>query len=346
MVVGKIRRWIPSGTISSSQGFFPLGNGIKFLPITISNSSATSGGLISAEFLPNQTGIYGLPFIDSSYTPFVNVNRIHAIGSWRITEESTVSGSNFSVYVKPLNLGNILWEGALRLLKRDLTSGVWGKPGTSSGVCCSAYEPSFGRTGLAYVQGEYCIGSDSNINVLPIVLNSFNGNCDNGRIELVWSTAQEINTKEFLVDELNDNNWNEIVRIPAKGNSQIKQFYSHGFEPIQLNQGLQVRLRSIDFDGKIGEPNLLFISCVNETAIWQVKPNPFAQEILLSGFGLNQKELIHYEISNQLGELVQKGSENQNQLSEIHINTKIISPGIYILKIYHQGVSKQFKLIK
>jgi hypothetical protein len=72
---------------------------------------------------------------------------------------------------------------------------------------------------------------------------------DNQQVQLLWTTAAEINSSCFIVQHSTDgNNWNNIGTVTAKGNSNTSQDYSFVHQtPATVNY---YRLIEHDLDGK------------------------------------------------------------------------------------------------
>ncbi len=153
------------------------------------------------EYLPYFAGISGLPLIDTSSNPDLNLNRIHS-GFYSISIENGLTGGVFDIQAKPLDIGNVNWEGALRMLKRDGASNNWRLEPGSYGGGVNAFMPSIGIYGTSSLIGQYVIASDSIINTLPVQLTQLKGFYESTQISLHWSTASEVNAKEFVVSVL------------------------------------------------------------------------------------------------------------------------------------------------
>jgi acid phosphatase type 7 len=85
---------------------------------------------------------------------------------------------------------------------------------------------------------------------LPLTLIDFTANYSNKKVNLQWSTSQEINTKEFLLEQSIDGiNFNFLTTVKAAGNSsQVINYKSFDNNPAFGEN--YYRLTEIDTDGK------------------------------------------------------------------------------------------------
>ncbi len=89
---------------------------------------------------------------------------------------------------------------------------------------------------------------------IPVELNNFSANVDNGKVYLNWETATETNNLGFYIERKeifsdgNENDWREIGFKEGKGNSTERNYYS--FEDRPISDGTYFyRLKQVDYDG-------------------------------------------------------------------------------------------------
>lgn len=110
---------------------------------------------------------------------------------------------------------------------------------------------------------------------LPVVwLNFTSENKNNKFVVLKWSTASEINTKDFLVQHSVDGlGWNNIGTVAAKGNSSTASDYTlTHFTPAQGNNFY--RLQQRDLDGKTSYSKVLNEFLAGDIPTLSLYPNP------------------------------------------------------------------------
>jgi len=110
---------------------------------------------------------------------------------------------------------------------------------------------------------------------LPITLVEFDVVCINGEYIVEWTTASEINNKEFIIQESTDGlNWVGVAQEDGAGNSNTSRKYSKSFTSTN-SSGSYVRLKQIDYNGDSEVFDPVFVSCqqkfTNEVTLF---PNP------------------------------------------------------------------------
>src|SRR3569832_318153 len=139
----------------------------------------------------------------------------------------------------------------------------------ASGTLSSGFPPMSGLTTgqsytLCYTWQAAC-GMDVNwpyvygANTLPIELISFQAKANRNDIDILWSTASETNTSEFIIERtLDGQHFTEIKRVKAAGNSTSTLNYKvTDYNPFVGNN--YYRLIEIDNDGKITSGELAVV---------------------------------------------------------------------------------------
>ncbi|MEN9459120.1 MAG: hypothetical protein RL135_1725, partial [Bacteroidota bacterium] len=332
-------------TTSNNECLFPLGSPNKkhqLLYIT-STSAPTVGGLLSVEYLPYFAGTAGLPLVDTSSN--LNLNRIHS-GFYNISIENGLTGGAYNIKAMPLDIGNVNWEGALRMLKRDGVSNNWRLEPGSFGGGHSAYIPSIGIYGTSSLNGQYVIASDSNINTLPIQLTQLKGAYEAEQISLYWTTVSEVNAKEFVVSVLDQTEWKVMQKIGAFGNSsQIRNYHSR-FNYASKDGKVTVKLEAFDRDGSNSISKQITLENNQKLPDISLYPNPFSEELQVQYFGSNQSAFADIFIYDETGKLVQQNqiyfTTNQTQI----INVGELSPGFYLIKVTKEGRTHFYRQVK
>lgn len=115
---------------------------------------------------------------------------------------------------------------------------------------------------------------------LPVELTSFTANVINGRVELNWETATEINNYGFSVERrVMNEEWKTIAFVRGYGNCNSQKYYSFIDEEPSYGK-IQYRLKQIDFDGayKYSETIHVFVNGDVQSKLNQNFPNPFNPE--------------------------------------------------------------------
>ena len=112
------------------------------------------------------------------------------------------------------------------------------------------------------------------LSILPVRMLSFNGSLTGETILLQWSTASEMNAREFIIEHSIDRTkWSAIGRVKAKGNGNSVNTYS--FEHVTPALGYNFyRLIAVDIDGRTNKTQVIQITNAIKPMPLQVYPNP------------------------------------------------------------------------
>lgn len=167
---------------------------------------------------------------------------------------------------------------------------------------------------------------------LPVELTSFSAVVKNGRTELNWVTAAEVNNAGFEVEKLSNGLWSAIGFVEGNGTSNREHRYS--FVDAHAKGHSSYRLKQIDRDGKF-----TFSSIVEATApmtaaeysLSQNYPNPFNPSTKIT-FAMQNAEHVSVTVFNALGQTVEtlfNGIANPNEMYTVHFNGKDLASGVY-----------------
>ena len=117
--------------------------------------------------------------------------------------------------------------------------------------------------------------SNSGFGSLPIELIYFNAIMNEDRVEVLWTTASEINNHYFIVERSDDGyDWIEVIKVSGAGHSvSIIDYFEIDNEPLR---GLSYyRLTQVDFDGKQEIFNIIPVeNAIKGEGIMNIYPNP------------------------------------------------------------------------
>ena len=112
----------------------------------------------------------------------------------------------------------------------------------------------------------------------PLLLQSFDGAISNNA-KLWWTSNNEINVKEFVIESSADNkNYTAIGTVEAKGAKGINEY---SFESAALKATSYYRLKMIDNNGSYSYSSIVVLKA-NSSSILSVFPNPAVNSITLS----------------------------------------------------------------
>jgi hypothetical protein len=115
---------------------------------------------------------------------------------------------------------------------------------------------------------------------LPLKLTSFNGTRTGNTVTLFWTTINEVNANDFLIEKSSDgSSFSAISTIQALNNTASNNY---SFKDVQFANGVSFyRLQMKDKDGKVTySPTLSFNTRASNTLL--VYPNPAIKNITIS----------------------------------------------------------------
>ena len=128
------------------------------------------------------------------------------------------------------------------------------------------------------------IFSDPQNGILPVELSGFTAGIFKNEVDLMWTTARELNNSGFSIERIrteinnsNENNWQALSFIRGNGNSEGINNYS--FKDRNLQSGkYKYRLKQVDFNGNFEYYNLsneILIGIPEKFELSQNYPNPY-----------------------------------------------------------------------
>ncbi len=160
---------------------------------------------------------------------------------------------------------------------------------------------------------------------LPLQWLSFTAQKQTNNVLLKWSTLQEQNTKEFIIQQSsNGSNWNSIATVAAAGNSSSIANYSyvHTNPPAGVNY---YRILQTDLDEKKSYSDIRTINAATAISSFTIRNNPVTDGSLT--VVLNKP--VTLSLYNNEGRLLWQKNVNAGVET---INTAQYAKGIYLLK--------------
>ena len=184
--------------------------------------------------------------------------------------------------------------------------------------------------------------------ILPVASIDLQGHLNNDNVVLNWSTASEVNSREFDVERSYDgNNFLKIGSVAASGNSTVTTNYLFK-DPDIAQQDNYYRLKEIDNDNASGYSKVVLVERSNgDGAAFKVLNNPFTNSLDVQlgkeAYGKTETRLLDIT-----GKELYHFTNNANGITTMHIDLsqKNISSGMYILELWFNNESHVAKVIK
>jgi hypothetical protein len=328
----------PGGAGSNTNDF------IATASLRVSVNPQSEAGTYSAIDLPNQDATFvmgrywNVNVTTGSLNGFVNVrfffdpaerDTLQDVAQrWNLQNAGStpfVSGLRWFI----VNAGSFAHNSAdLQPLGIQLSSQITPEDsGTVDGIDYMEFQfTSLTGGGLAYTVG-------SNSVILPVDLLSFDAKArSNNTVEVVWTTASEINSDRFEIERSSDGeNWKYIGQVPAAGNSNREIDYSY-FDTEPLSGISYYRLVQVDLNGDVdvSETRMVRFDEMLAEEMILVYPNPSSGSFTVEMIVLenNQGKLL---LVNPLGQTIRNWSFGATELGHQSINVEGLSAGSYLL---------------
>ncbi len=170
----------------------------------------------------------------------------------------------------------------------------------------------------------------------PVNLQSFNAFKIEKNVDLNWSTASEINSKQFIIQRsLNGNSFENLAIVKSAGNSNSTINYKYTDLDVP-NANLYYRLQQEDFDGKASFSSIILVKYSKQNNIeFGVYPNPIKNGNLTVTLRNIPTETYSLSLKNIIGKTI--FTSTLNQVGTISTNLiqlpKTLSKGFYMLNI-------------
>ncbi len=316
----------PMEKIGNDAFTFPVGKGLIYAPIGISNPS-NAGHSFTAEYFPVDPG----PLYDrSSKAP--SIYNVSSAEYWILDRGATTTSNVFVTLSWDLSrsgrindLGDLVvarWDGMQWQDHGNFNAS--GAPVSTSGTI---------RTAARVTDfSPFTLGSISSNNPLPVEWLFFQANLHNGFVNLEWATASEIHSEDFEVQRSQDGLiWETIGTVQAAGYSSSQLNYqSVDDSPLQ---GISYyRLKQNDFDGQFEYSEVKVISSLEHREVRiRAFPNPTDGKVMVQSDQPGTEEIrVLDHIGRDLSGLVEvmRMSDTQVQLDMVRLPA-----GVYLLSV-------------
>ena len=211
-------------------------------------------------------------------------------------------------------------SGSLTGVSHDVLSDVGiGQPNATAGGLFSTSEfiqNTFSLGGIL-VGSPTILFAYELVNPTPVELISFTADYYDGKVNLSWTTATEINNKGFEIERATPGQmWERIGFVEGNGTTTNPHTYNFSYEENESGT-YQFRLKQIDFEGTFSYSKVIDVKVAapDEYLLYQNYPNPFNPSTKIKFFipsviasGTKQSQLVtlkvYYILGNEITTLV------------------------------------------
>ncbi|OQP47144.1 hypothetical protein A4H97_06445 [Niastella yeongjuensis] len=173
---------------------------------------------------------------------------------------------------------------------------------------------------------------------LPMVLGMFTATKNNATALLQWTTLQETNTREFVIERSSDGiHYEAIGSVPANGNTSSVTKYQ--FTDKQMATGVNYyRLKTVDIDAKGAYSSVRTLNNSDNDFTISLLPNPATKGMVYVNTSVNCNRI---EIRDAIGRLIKtvhvKGTNIPVDIQQLH-------KGMYFITVVTDSGKKIEKL--
>lgn len=178
-------------------------------------------------------------------------------------------------------------------------------------------------------------GTQDNLGMLPITLNTFTGKLSARNIILEWQTSTELNNDYMAIERSADGKqFQEIGRVNGAGTTNTPQQYSFTDRAPFLGANYY-RLRQVDYDGKTTFHDVITVNYQIEDIKIRLTPNPTTDQMVVQLAQVAEKSL-DIVLYNMYGQSILNYSLSAGQ-SQFELDLSRLASGQYILELSDAG---------
>lgn len=169
--------------------------------------------------------------------------------------------------------------------------------------------------------------------IVPVELNEFSANCDNGKTFLAWSTASELNNAFFTVERsFNGMTFEPVDIVSGAGTSNEPHYYS--LTDDQYSNTVYYQLRQTDFDGKEKVSEVISVTCGAQTEFQLTVSDNTENGFIEIYHDAVANATYNLSIIDARGKIIYLNHYTAlENFAKEQINTTSFASGIYVLQI-------------
>jgi hypothetical protein len=200
--------------------------------------------------------------------------------------------------------------------------------------------PTGGTTAIQITSTDAPIDGGTCFAILPVKLSSFAVQKSGNTSKISWTTTQELNSREFVIERSsNSSTWTTIATVAAAGNSQTKLTYQ--FTDNTPAKGINFyRLKLVDADSRFTNSEIKSVLFSNADVVL-ITPNP-ASSFVNIYMSKNNNSLSQIIVTDANGKLVQKINTTEQTYQ---LPTGNYAKGLYVIKVISAESTSTQKVI-
>ena len=183
--------------------------------------------------------------------------------------------------------------------------------------------------------------------ILPVGLLDFNGQLQNSNALLNWKTANEKNTRSFVLERSTDGrNYTAVYNVAAFNTAGAHQYNFIDPNITALNAAvIYYRLKQVDMDGGFTYSHIVALSPAGKNIVL-FYPNPVHDRATLA-ITVNKPQQVHYRIIDNAGRIISEQKRNVvTGSNSFPINVMGLAKGMYWLELKGETINEQRSFIK
>lgn len=201
-------------------------------------------------------------------------------------------------------------------------------------ICVNALDP-FQANGFSDDADDDGVGCFDLMDfVMPVEMVFFNANMENGKVELTWQTASELDNEGFEVQKSsNGTSFNDLGFVNSTRSTGLKDYRYVDNNPISGTN--YYRLKQMDYNGDFAYSDIVSVKNQNTVSPISIYPNPIAANELVNVFVDSQNasnaKVSVYSIS---GAVISTTNHYLNDgLNKLAVETSNLTEGLYIISV-------------
>lgn len=322
--------------IGNTAFVFPVGNGSKLRTTRISAPANASDAFECKYFYTNPNSLYNVTLKDAA------LNNVSQCEYWMLNRTNGTSSATVTLSWDNLYSCGVTIPADLRVARWD--GAKWADHGNAPlNLTGNSAAGTLNSSSAITSFSPFTLASAGTANPLPVELIAFDAICEDGNVNMNWSTASEHNNAYFTIERsLDAVNWENMVSSDGAGNStQLLQYNWMDAEPIRAPRYYQ--LKQTDFDGAFTYSEMVYVKdCSIADNSLTILPNPASEYVQLS---LSNGKIMSFQVMDSRGQVVAE-EHFKEQASFYDLAIATIQPGVYLVHVSSETGSFVEKFVK